>query len=177
VKLPPGVFSYLLIGYVVIPFLINVAVNVGLGLLTFSGSKAVPVWALEKGAVADFLGCCFFLPLITCLIATPIVHRQAASGVVSRIPAGDAPRWAHFFRGPLLLRNLKWGAAGLIVFAGPVVGSWCLVTHPTVETSAFLIAKTLFAGVLGIVVTPLIAIAELSDEPPRGSAETAARKG
>jgi hypothetical protein len=163
VKLPPGVFSYLLIGHAVIPFFINVVVNVGLGVLTFSGSETVSVWARDKGAVADFLGCCFFLPLITCLIATPIVRRQAAAGTVSRVPGEDAPAWLRFFRGSLFPRALKWGVAGLIVFAGPVAGAWCLVADPTVGTTEFLIGKALFAGTLGVMLTPLIALAELSD--------------
>ena len=163
-KLPPGVLPYLLIGHAIIPFFINVVVNVALGMVTFSG-ETVSVWTPDNGAVADFLGCCFFLPLITCLIATPIVRRQAAAGVVSRIPPGDAPWWAHFLRGPLLLRNLKWGLIGLTVFAAPVGGAWWLVTDSTVGTTGFLIAKALFAGGLGVIVTPLIAIAELSDEP------------
>ena len=161
-KLPPGVFPYLLIGHVIIPFFINVAVNVGLGLLAFGGSDKVPVWALEKGALADFLGCCFFLPLITCLIATPIVRRQAVAGTVSRIPVEDAPAWLRFFQGSLFPRALKWGVAGLAVFAGPVSAAWILFAEPTVGTTGFLISKSLFAGALGVLVTPLIAIAELS---------------
>ena len=161
-KLPPGVFPYLLIGHVLIPFFINVAVNVGLGLLTFGGSDKVPVWALEKGAVADFLGCCFFLPLITCLIATPIVRRQAAAGTVSRIPVKDVPTWLRLFRGSFFPRALKWGVGGLVVFAGPVSAAWILFAEPTVSTTGFLISKALFAGALGVIVTPLIAIAELT---------------
>ena len=165
-KLPPGVFPYLLIGHGVIPFFINVVVNVALGLLTFGGGDEVDVWAAEKGAVADFLGCCFFLPLITCLIATPIVRRQAAAGVVSRIPGEDAPAWLRRFQGSLLPRALKWGAAGLVVLAIPVAGTWCLAAEPTVGTTGFLVGKALFAGALGVVVTPLIALAELTDESP-----------
>ena len=38
-NLPPGVFRYLLIGQAIIPFFINIAVNVILGGLTFGGRR------------------------------------------------------------------------------------------------------------------------------------------
>ena len=60
-NLPPGAFRYLVIGQAIIPFFINIVVNVILGALTFGGQESVSTWAIDKGAAADSIGTCFFL--------------------------------------------------------------------------------------------------------------------
>ncbi len=164
-KLPPGVFRYLLIGQAIIPLVINIAVNVVLGLLTFSGADTVQTWTRDKGAVADSVGTCFFLPLITCLIATPIVRHDVARGRVERFPTNDLPQWVHAVGGRLIPRALKFGIAGLLLLAGPVVGLYAQLAGDSIETTAFLVIKASFAGVFGFFVTPLIAIVALADQP------------
>ncbi len=163
-KLPPGVPRYLVIGQVVIPFFINVVVNTILGALAFHDRDAVMTWAIDKGAVADSIGTCFFLPFITCLIATPIVRRQVARGVVSPIPAADLPIWMQHLSGPLLLRALKAGASGIVLLAGPVYGVYWLCAGDSIETVRFIFVKAISAGVFGVFVTPLIAVLALADQ-------------
>jgi len=164
-NLPPGVFRYLLIGQAIIPFAINIAVNVILGLLTFSNADVVQTWTLDKGAVADSIGTCFFLPFITCLIATPIVRRDVARGRVARLSENDLPQWTCVLGGPLMLRALKFGIAGLLLLAGPVVSLYALLAGDSIDTTCFLVIKASFAGVFGFFVTPLIAIVGLTGQP------------
>ena len=161
--LPPGVFRYLLIGQAIIPFFINMMINIAIGVLSFGGQKSVATWAIDKGAVADSIGTCFFLPFITCLIATPIVHRQMASGVTSRIPLTDVPRWVRSMNGPLMLRSAKFGVIGTLLFTGPVYGLYYLFAGDSIETVRFIAIKAISAGVLGVFVTPLIAFVALCD--------------
>ena len=163
-NLPPGAFRYLVIGQAIIPFFINIVVNVILGVLTFRGHPSVATWAIDKGAAADSMGTCFFLPFITCLIATPIVRYQVAHGVASQITLSDMPRWVRLMSGPVLLRAAKFGLAGILLLAGPVYAAYGLFAGDAIETVRFIAIKALFAGVFGIFVTPLIAFVAMCDQ-------------
>jgi len=160
---PPGVFRYLFIGQAVIPFFINVVVNIALGVLAFRGQEFVSTWAMDKGAVADSIGTCFFLPFITCLIATPIVRRHVEKGVVNRVSPNAAPQWIRLINNRLALRAAQFGFIGIVLFAGPVCGLYALLADDAIETVRFITIKAIFAGVFGFFVTPLIAFVALSE--------------
>ena len=140
-SLPPGVVRYLVVGQAIIPFFINVAVNVVLGVLAFAGSETVPTWAADKGAAADSIGTCFFLPFITCLIATPIVRRHVARGVVDPLSISELPGWMLLFRRRLLPRAFLFGVAGLLVLAGPVFGIYRILASETIPTTTTLVTS------------------------------------
>lgn len=162
---PPGVLQYLIVGQVIIPMFFNVTIPLTLGLITFWNQSAVVTWALEKGAVADFIGTCYLLPAITCLIATPIVRSQTARGVVSRVPAEQLPQKLLYYRGGVIWRATKWGLTGLAMFSAPVFFAFTLLAGETIPTWLFLLIKILFAVLLGCVVTPLISLVALTDVP------------
>ncbi len=163
-KLPPGVLQYLIVGQALIPIFFNITIPLTLGLITFWNQPTVTTWALDKGAVADFIGTCYLLPAITCLIATPIVRGQVTRGIVTAIPREDVPRWVSFYRGSLFWRATKWGLTGLILLSIPVWLTWSQTADTTIPTSTFLTVKVIFASVLGIIVTPLIAFVALCDK-------------
>jgi hypothetical protein len=154
-----------LIGQAIIPFFINIAVNVILGALTFGGQESVATWAIDKGAAADSIGTCFFLPFITCLIATPIVRHQVAQGAASRIPPTDTPHWARLMSGPVILRAAKFGVAGFLLLAGPVYAVYGMFAESSIETMRFIAMKAIFAGVFGVFATPLIAFVAMCEQP------------
>ena len=166
-KLPPDVIRYLLIGQVVIPIFINAAITFGIGWITFRQQATVTVWVLDKGAVTDFLGACYLLPAITCLIATPIVRGQVARGEASALTIVVTGTWVRFFRGGLIWRATKFGLTGLISLVGPVMAGWALFGAETVSMPWFLFAKVTFATLLGCIVTPLIAIVAMTDPSPK----------
>jgi hypothetical protein len=165
--LPSGVFRYLMIAQTAIPIVFNVVIPLALGWLTYRKQPVIVTWAMDKGAVADFIGTCYLLPAVTCLIATPIVRRHVANGIVRRVPAANVPRWLLIFRGGLIWRAVKWGLATLTVLSMPVVITFVLLTGETIPTTRFLIVKVLFAVVLGCIVTPLISLVALTDEAHR----------
>lgn len=166
-KLPPDVIRYLLIGQVFIPIFINAGITFGIGWITFRHQATVTVWVLDKGAVTDFLGACYLLPAITCLIATPIVRGQVSRGEASSLTPDVTGTWVRHFRGSLIWRATKWGLTGLMLLVGPVNAGWFLVGADTVSTSWFLFAKVTFATLLGCIVTPLIAIVAMTDPVPK----------
>ena len=164
-KLPPGVLKYLIIGQTIIPIFFNFTIPLTLGLITFWNQPTVVTWALDKGAVADFIGTCYLLPAITCLIATPIVRSQVASGVVSQVPVEHLPRLLLFYRGGLIWRATKWGLTGLTLLSAPVFFTFTLLADETIPTVTFLVVKILFAVLFGCVVTPLISLVAIADVP------------
>jgi hypothetical protein len=166
-KLPPDVIRYLLIGQVVIPIFINAAITFGIGWITFRHQSTITVWVLDKGAVTDFLGACYLLPAITCLIATPIVRRQVTRGQAASLTVDMTGGWVRFFRGGLIWRATKFGLTGLISLVGPVMAGWALFGADTVATPWFMFAKVTFATLLGCIVTPLIAIVAMADPSPK----------
>lgn len=166
-KLPPDVLRYLLIGQVVIPIFINATFTFGIGWITFRHQPTVTVWVLDKGAVTDFLGACYLLPAITCLIATSIVRGQVARGEAPALTVDMTGTWVRFFRGGLIWRATKFGLTGLISLVGPVTAGWALFGAETVATPWFLFSKVSFATLLGCIVTPLIAIVAMTDPSPK----------
>lgn len=159
--------KYLVIGQAVVPFFINIAVNVVIGTLTFWGQDSVLIWTWDKGAAGDSLGTCFFLPFITCLIATPIVHSQSRNGTAPRISASDVPRWTQLMDGPLLLRAARFGFIGILLFSAPVYAAYRAFAPEAIETVRFIAMKSISAGVFGILATPLIAFVAMCDQPER----------
>lgn len=172
-KLPADAVRYLLIGQVLIPIFINAGVNLILVLLTYRGRPSVSIWALDKGAISDFIGTCYLLPAITCLIATPIVRSQVAGGVVRGLSVDEAGRWVRFFCGGLVWRATKFGLSGLILLSGPVFAMWSLPTSESIPTWLFLVLKIIFAVTFGCVATPLIAIVAMTDVVPAARSKPA----
>ncbi len=156
---------YLLIGQAVVPFFINIAVNVVIGTLTFGGQDSVETWTWNKGAAADSIGTCFFLPFITCLIATPIVRSQSKNGTAPRILVSDVPRWTRLMAGPLLVRAMKFGVLGMLLLAAPVFAAYLVLAPDSMETIRFIGIKSISAGLFGILATPPIAFVALCDRP------------
>jgi hypothetical protein len=156
---------YLLIGQTIVPFFINIAVNIFIGALTFWGQDSVETWTWDKGAAADSIGTCFFLPFITCLIATPIVRSQSRNGTAPQLSEPDIPRWTQLMGGPLLLRATKFGIVGMLLFAAPVYVAYSAFAPNTIESFRFIAIKSLSAGLYGIFATPLIAFVAMCDQP------------
>lgn len=163
--------QYFVVGLVVIPFAINFVTNGLLGLLMFRGVDPVPVWGIESSAGPDLIGTCLFLPLITCLIVTPIARRHIRRGIVEPVSVGGGvPRWLQPFRRPLAVRAVLFGLAGL-AFAGSFVAVVLLSAGSTqFELTRFLLLKASFSAVFGGAVTPLIGIVVLAESGPKTQA-------
>jgi len=159
------IMQYLLIDQGVVPFFINIVVNVVIGTLTFRGQDFVETWTWDKGAAADSIGTCFFLPFITCLIATPIVRSQSQNGTAPRILASDVPCWTQLMGGHLLVRAAKFGIVGMLLFAAPVYAAYSAFAADAIETIRFIAIKSIFAGLFGILATPPIAFVAMCEQP------------
>jgi len=143
--------------------IVNFVLNGLIAWALFRHLSIVPLWGQESIA-GDTFGTCFLLPLITCLIVTGLARREVTRG---RFPAPDWRRAEHPILGWLptgrFLRGVAFGAFCLIVFAPPTV--WLLSTIGLLQMGfwSFLFFKATYAGLLGALVTPVIALCALGD--------------
>jgi hypothetical protein len=162
-ELSPAQRGYLLIGNVMVPGVINVVINGAIGWAMFRDASSVPLLG-SQGILGDTLATCFFLPAITCLIVTPIVRGHVRKGSAEPL-RGALPGWLGAFRRPLLPRALAFGAAGVALAGGLAFAGLSAFGVDALGFAPFLGFKAAFAGVLGALVTPLIALAALADRP------------
>jgi hypothetical protein len=147
------------VGAAVINFLINGAIAWGM----FRSAATVPFWG-QQSIGADTIGTTFFLPFFTCLIVTPLGHRQVRSG---KLPALSWRRATHSILGRLpsktLRRAFALGVLYMIAVAPPAI--WALTSLGVEQMSfgGFVLFKATFAAALSVVVTPLIGLCVLGD--------------
>lgn len=152
---------FLWLGHSVVPFAINVVLNAGIGWATFRGMESVPLFGASSIA-GDTLVTSFFLPAITCLIVTPLVRGQVRRGAAPAF-AGVLPGWLRRFRRALPLRAAALGLACVPLAGGAAVALLAALGVPALDFASFVGWKALYAGVLGALVTPAIALLALAD--------------
>jgi hypothetical protein len=155
--------GYLLVGQVIVPTLINLVLNGAIGFAMFRGASAVPLFGSES-IVGDTLGTCFFLPAITCLIVTPIVRGHVRKGTAEPL-RGALPGWLAFFQRALVPRALALGLAGVVLAGSLALALFMVLGIESLPFTPFLAFKAVFAGLLGGIVTPFIALLALADRP------------
>ena len=146
-----------------LPFLVNVVLNGAIGWAMFRNASEVPLWGTTSIG-GDTLGTSFFLPAITCLIVTPLVRSQVKQGAAPAF-SGALAGWLLPFRRPLVPRAVALGAACLPLAGGLGVALLMGFGVESLRFGAFLGWKALYAGVLGALVTPAIALLALADPP------------
>jgi hypothetical protein len=154
----PAHRRYLLLEQGVGAGVVNFVLNAGIAALMFRGATTVPLWG-QQSIAGDTIGTTFLLPLITCLIVTPLAQRQMRAGALSAL---GWTRSSHPVLGWLPRRTFPRGLAlGVIcvVLAAPV-SIWALGALQVTAMSfgRFVLCKAAFAAVLGAVVTPVIAL-------------------
>ncbi len=153
---------HLVVGQSIVPALINFVLNGAIGFAMFRSVAELPLFG-DPSIVADTLGTCFFLPAITCLIVTPIVRGRVRKGVAQ--PLAALPGWLAPFHRSLLQRAFALGLATVALAGGLAVLALLALGVEALAFTPFLFFKAVFAGLLGGLVTPLIALLALADRP------------
>ena len=166
-KLSSNQRKYLLFNQCLIPFVINFVLNGLIGLVMFRGVNPVPTWGAQPSVGPDLIGTCFFLPAITCLIATPIVRRHIRRGVVERTSESEClPSWLRPLRCSLAARAVLFGLTGLGLIGGLATAVLLTAAPTEFGLTPFLWFKASFSAVLGGAVTPIIALVALAEVEP-----------
>ncbi len=152
---------YLLVDQGIGAGIFNVPVNAGFAWLFFHDFSIVPLWG-QQSIGGDTIGTAFILPLLTTLIASRIVRSQVRGGRVPPLAWAETslgrrvPRWL-FVRGALL------GLVCIVVAGIPTTRMLAAAGVDQMSFGGFVAFKAIFAGLLAVVVTPLVARAALAD--------------
>ncbi len=155
---PPELRHYLLVEHVAGSAVFNFLINALIAWLSFRQEPAVPLWG-QQSIVGDLLGTTIILPTLTCLIVTRIVRLHlrrgriqstgftgAAGSLLIRLPEGA------------FLRGLTVGAATMAVFAPPMILALLAAGIGGLEVGTFVWFKASYAGLMGAMVQPVIAL-------------------
>src|SRR5262249_48356947 len=129
--------------------------NAVIAVLLFRGAATVPLWG-QQSIAGDTIGTTFLLPLITCLIATPLVRRQVLAGQVAPLPG--IPVGTQWLPRHTFWRGCVLGSFAALLLAPPVIGVLAALGVTQQSFWRFVAFKAVFAAALGAVVTPVIAL-------------------
>ena len=165
--LSPSQRNYVLVAFALVPAAVNSVINGLLGWAMFRDADFVPLWGFGPSVGPDTLGTCFFLPLITCFVVTPLTWRHIRRGAVEPLREFRAvPTWARSALRPVAWRAALLGFASFLVVGTVVVGGLSVLGVSQVALVPFLVFKVAFSVLLGLVVTPLIGLLALADPVP-----------
>lgn len=147
--------------------LINLVVNSLIAWLSVLGQDEVPLWERplsETSLLGDTLGTIFLLPLITCVLTTTVIRNELRSGSLPPLII-DHPhgRWLAGRQSSRFRRGLGFGALAFVVLALPVSLALIAIDLGDLSKGDFVIFKASFAILLGALITPLIALAAMTD--------------
>jgi hypothetical protein len=151
------------------PALFNFLLNFGIAWAVFRSMPAVPLWG-ESSIAGDTIVTSFLLPLLTCLIVTPLVRRQAVSGQL--LPLGHAASgWLAWLSAlSALRRGLVLGVVGVVLAGVPTCFVFASVGPSELSLSAFLWFKAGYAAILAGAITPVIGWSALLAASPAKAA-------
>jgi hypothetical protein len=154
----PAHRHYLVVEQGVGAAVVNFVLNAVIALLLFRHQAIIPLWG-QQSIAGDTVGTTFLLPLITCLIVTPLARHQIRAG---RLPALEWTRASHPQLGWLprgtFARALVFGLVTAVAVAPPAIGVLNVLSVNRMSFWPFILFKATFAAVLGAAVTPVIAL-------------------
>jgi hypothetical protein len=155
-----------LVGQAVIGAGINFLLNGAIGWLLFRHLPRIPLYG-EQSVAGDVVGTSFLLPVLVCLIATPLIRREVRE---ARLSADDRLR-PGAGRSAWVPRNLVLRAVVLGVLATLLVSPGTILTLLALGVDSlalrpFLMFKAGFAAALAALITPIVAAWALEDGLP-----------
>lgn len=164
----PAQRRFLIRDQIVAAMVVNLVINGVIAWLSTLGRTHIPLWGLT-GVAADTLATSFFLPLLLCLIDTPLVRKKLASGELSPLSTewGTHPvlRW---LPRSARVRAVRLGLFFLFTAAPLTIGAISGAGISQMTAAGFLVFKSLYATVLAGIVAAIVgyaALAERTAEP------------
>lgn len=137
-------YKFLIADELIIAAVVNFFLNAGIAWFLTRRETMVPA----RSVAGDTLGTAFILPVITALVAGPLVRFQVARGKLPHLPPERLGAWS---RRSSLVRGIVLGALMLLVVALPA-----LHFSMAMPAAHFVWAKGAIAAGFGMVVTPLL---------------------
>jgi hypothetical protein len=104
------------------------------------------------------------LPVLVCLIATPLVRKQYRQAKVPPVASlADVPAWIQKLPRNLFLRALAIGLVVSAVVSPGLVGGVSLLGFEQVDVVAYALAKGVICGLVAAVISPPLALRAIAD--------------
>lgn len=153
---------------------INAIVNAAIAWLGVRGQETVPLWGVPLAETSIFwslVGTLLLLPLITCVLTTTAVRRDVRLGSLASLSRlRSVHRWLAMLPPAPVRRGLAFGGIVVTALAPPLTLALVASGSPELSGERFIVCQTVFAVILGALVTPVIALCAMADpaEDPRG---------
>jgi hypothetical protein len=165
-ELPAGNRRWLVLNGLFVTALINVFVNVAIDLASLGGHDTVQMWGaplVGPSVLWTVIGTLFLLPLFTCVLATGAVRRDLRRGSLERIEPDATHRWIAALPAGRWRRGAEIGGFAVIVLGPPTLLLLAILGFPDLDRTQYVVWQTAYAVALGMIVTPLIALAAMAD--------------
>ena len=139
---------------------VNLILNGAIGWVVFRSHDRIPVSG-SPSVSGDLVGTAFLLPLLVCLIATPLVRAEVRGGAVE--PAEPSGVISRFLPRRLLLRGLALGLLAAVTIAPLVIWGLQALGIRAMGFWHFVGFKAAFGAALAALITPVVALRALMD--------------
>jgi hypothetical protein len=146
---------------------INVVVNAAIDLVSVAGRESVPMWGpplVEPSIFWTVIGTLFLLPLFTCVLTTTAIRKDVRRGSLPPLDRLDpAHRWLAELPPGRWRRGAEIGGLAVLVLAPPTLLVLAIAGFPDLDSDRYVAYQVAFAVALGMIVTPVIALAAMAD--------------
>jgi hypothetical protein len=153
----------LLLGQAIGSVVLNVPLNGGAAWASFPPVPSLPLFARGNCVAGDTVGTSFFLPLVTCLILTPIVRRLLRGGSVASLPRAELPGGVRSLPANFVGRGALVGLISALTVAPLTLALLHALGVEAMTQGQVTLYKAVYTAVLGILVTPLFGFRALAD--------------
>ena len=167
-ELPAANRRWLVAKAIVATIAINAVVNAAIAWASVTGQGSVSMWGaplVETSIFWNVIGTLFLLPLITCVLTTTAIRADIQRGSLAPLSSGlrATHRWLTALPSARWRRGVAIGALTVVVLAPPLVLALVVSGLGDLDEGQFVLWQTVFAVLLGIAVTPPIALCAMAD--------------
>lgn len=139
---------------------VNLVLNGAIGWAAFRSLDRIP-FSGSPSISGDLVGTAILLPLLVCLIATPLVRMEVRRGKIAPAqPSGPIPR---FLPRSLLLRGIALGLLAAVMIAPLTIWGLQALGIRGMGLWQFVGFKAAFGSALAALITPIVALRALMD--------------
>jgi hypothetical protein len=165
-ELPEPNRRWLVVNGIFVTALINIMVNAAIDFASLGARDSVPMWGaplVGPSVLWTVVGTLFLLPLFTCALATGAIRRDIRRGSIERIEPDGAHGWNGRLPAGRWRRGAEIGGLAVIVLGPPTLLLLAILGFPGLDRGQYVAWQTAYAVLLGMIVTPLIALAAMAD--------------
>jgi hypothetical protein len=157
----------LLLGQAVGGLVLNFLLNGAAAWVGFPPVATLPLWARGNCVGGDAIGTSFFLPLTTCLVVTALVRRGLRAGAFPPLAREALPAGIRRLPDNMVARGALVGLACALTLAPATCAALGLAGVAALTRGEDTLFKALYTALLGLLVTPLLGLRALADDPGR----------